>query len=41
MGFVLAEGRDQRAHTGGDADGRVEDVVDHQRRGGEQVGIRA
>jgi hypothetical protein len=34
VGFEPGEGRDHRAYTGGDADGRVEDVVDHQRRGG-------
>ena len=41
VGFEPGEGRDQRAHTGGDADGRVENVVDHQRRGGQQAGVGA
>ncbi len=40
-GSRRGKGRDQRAHARGDADGRVEDVVDHQRRGGEQAGVRA
>ena len=32
---------DQRRDTGGDADGRGEDVVDHQRGSGEQTGARS
>ena len=37
----LREGRHQGADAGRDADRRVEDVVDHQRRGGEQSGVVA
>ena len=33
--------RNQRSYTRGDPDRRVQDVVDHQRRGGEQAGVRA
>jgi hypothetical protein len=37
----MGEGRDQRAHSCGDPHGRVQDVVDHQRRRGEQARVRA
>ena len=41
VGLQDRHGRDQRGDAGGDADGHVEDVVEHQRRGGEQAGAGA
>jgi hypothetical protein len=39
VGFEPGKGRDQRTHTSRDADRRIENVVDHQRGGGQQAGI--
>ena len=41
VGVQRRHGRDQSADAGGDADGHVQHVVDHQRRGGEQAGAGA
>ena len=40
-GCSAGDGGDQRADAGGDADGSGEDVVDHERGGGEQAGAIA
>ena len=37
VGLQAGHGGDERAHAGGDAHGGGEDVVDHQRRGGQQA----
>ena len=41
MRLQPGDGRDERTHAGGDADGRGEDVVDHERGCGEQAGVIA
>jgi hypothetical protein len=40
-GAQPGEGRDQRAYARGDTYRGIEDVVDHQCRGGQQAGVRS